>query len=361
MYALSKMKKLFLLFGFILSCTACVKDKPDAVQKTAPSESGRKVLIANEGSLGSGNGSLSVYNIDEDKVYNDVFFQKNDQKLGDVFQSILITANRIYLALNNSDKIMVIDKKDYSLIGQINVRKPRYMLLVAEDKMYVSSLFYPEINIVNPKTFQNTGSISTDFPNTEGLGMWDGKVYACNWDTACNYLYEINPKTDSIKHRIPLAGFAPQEVLMDKNQKLWVLAGNIYKGKAATITQIDPDSRNILKSYSFPPGAEIIKPVFNPGKDTLYFLGVNYDGGTAYNGVYRMSIDASAQPVQPFIAAQPLQYFWGLGIDPLTGQIYVGDPKGFIQKGEVHIYNASGKVLKDFFTNIGPGYFYFEH
>jgi len=265
------------------------------------------------------------------------------------------------MALNNSDKIVVVNKNDYSFIGQIKVNKPRNMLLVNQDKMYVSSLFYPEINIVDPQTFQNLGKIKVDYPNTEGMGMWDSKVYVCNWDTACNYLYEINPQTDKITHRIPLAGFAPQDVLRDKNKNLWVLSGNIYKGKRSTLTQIDPVTRTILKSFTFPEKAEIIKPVFNPGKDTLYFLGVNYDGNTDYNGLYRMSIDATSLPVQLFIAARPLQYYWGLSIDSLTNQIYLGDPKGFIQKGQVRIYNTSGHLLKEFSTNIGPGHFYFEN
>jgi DNA-binding beta-propeller fold protein YncE len=235
------------------------------------------------------------------------------------------------------------------------------MLKVNDAKMYVSSLYYPEVNIVNPKTGQVTGKIDIDYPNSEGMASLNGKVYVCNWDTACNYIYEIDPATDQVSARINIAGRASQQVLIDKNKKLWVLAGNVYKQKIATLTQIDPATRTVLKSFTFPAGADIMKPCWNPTKDTLYFLGVNYNGGTDYNGVYRMDITATSLPVTLFIQAQPLQYYWALGLDSVTNQIYLGDPKGFIQKGNVSVYQTNGQKIRSFNTGLGPGYFSFDY
>lgn len=353
-------KKYLYLLLVACAATACVKDKPETPVAPPVSVDGRRLYIAGEGAFGNGNASLSVYNIDKDSIFNDVFSGKNGQPLGDVFQSMLTDGDLLYMAINNSDKIVVVDKQDFSLKGTIGVRKPRYMLKISEEKMYVSSLYYPEINIVNPQTLQVTGSISIDYPNSEGMTLLNGKVYACNWDTACHYMYEIDPASDMITARIPLAGAAGQQVLTDKDQKLWVLAGNVYKQKTATLTQIDPQTKAILKSFTFPAGADIMKPCWNPGRDTLYFLGVNYNGGTDYNGVYRMDIHAAAIPSTLFIPAQPLQYFWALGIDPVSNQVYVGDPKGFIQKGNISVYQTNGARIRSFETGLGPGYLYFE-
>lgn len=353
------MKKRFSLFLVFLSCAGCIKDKPQPDKNRPAPADNSFIFIANEGSLGNGNASLSVYDPESGHIFNQIFSEINGQSLGDVFQSISGTGKQLYLAINNSDKIIVMDKASFKLLGTIHVDKPRYMLAVPGGKMYVSSLFYPEINIVNPETFQNLGKITVDYPNTEGMLLLNGKVYACNWDTACNYIYEINPVTDQIMDRISIAGYAPQAVVVDKNNKLWVMAGNVSKNKVASLTQIDPMSHTILKSFTFPQGAEMIKPVFNPGKDTLYFLGVNYNGEADYNGLYRMAITANSLPVVPFIAAQPLQYFWGLGIDPERNQIYLGDPKGFIQQGTVSVYSPEGILLNRFNTGLGPGFFYF--
>src|SRR5690606_37814014 len=110
------------------------------------------------------------------------FGKKNKQTLGDIFQSITVVDDRLFLAINNSDKIVIAAKDDFSYIGQLQVSKPRKMLLLDSEKMYVSSLFHPEINIIDPKTLRRTGHIAVDYPNTEGFLLHQGSVYACNWD-----------------------------------------------------------------------------------------------------------------------------------------------------------------------------------
>lgn len=350
-----KTYSLLLIHFFLL--VGCVKDKPADPDKAQPG-AGRKLLIANEGSLGSGNASLSVYLPDKDEVFQNVYQNKNSQSLGDIFQSMTLVDDRLFLAINNSDKIVVVDKEDFSWLGQIQITKPRNMLQVSEDKMYVSCLFYPQITIINPKTLEVTGSITTDFPNTEGLLLHQGKVYACNWDTACNYLYEIDPVSDAIINRIPLSGKAPQQVLADRDNHLWVLGGNVAKQTAASLTRIDLQTGTI-NGYVFPMGADMMKPTWNRYKDTLLLLGVDYEGVNNYNGVFSIATNADNFNMlqTPLIAAAPLQYFWALLVDSSSGQIYVGDPKGFIQMGALHIYDGKGQYIRSHPTGIGPGAF----
>ena len=73
-----------------------------------------------------------------------------------------------------------------------------------------------------------------------------------------------------------------------------------------------------------------------------------------------MSIGDASLPPVPFLQAQSFQYFWALGIDPLNNNIYVGDPKGFVQKGGVSIYRPDGGKVDSFKVGIGPGHFYFD-
>jgi hypothetical protein len=354
-------KKIAILIHCIMvvGLFSCVKDRPHPPDYPLPPPTERRALIANEGAFGNGNAALSVFDFEKDSLYNNVFFNKNQQHLGDVLQSITIVKDYIFLALNNSDKITVIDRHDYSFIKNIPVRKPRYMLQVSTDKLYVSSLYYPEINIIDLNSLEHSGKIATDFPNTEGMILLDEKVYACNWNIACNYIYVIDPEQDQIIDRIPIAGYAPQQIVADREGDLWVLAGNIQLQARASLSRISP-SGVMTKSFLFPTGADIIKPAFNPTRDTLYYIGVNYDGGTENNGIYRMPIDADQLSQEAFIAAQPFQYFWGLGIDSVSGKIFIGDPKGFIQQGFLSVYNTSGQLLASYPTGVGPGYIHFE-
>jgi DNA-binding beta-propeller fold protein YncE len=356
-----KADKILIAF-FLLLLAACVKDKPTPpVQPPPAAAQNNDVFVVCEGRFGDGNGSLYLYLPDSNKVYADVFTAaNNNQQLGDVFQSMERIGDSLYLCVNNSDKIVVINRKDKKLAGIISIPKPRYILPVSKTKAYVSTIFSDKLYIINPKTLQVTGSISMPHQNPEGMVLLNNKAYTCTWDTATSKLYAIDVNTDQLVQTIDLAGRAPQEIVIDKQNRLWILSGNVSKNKSAALTCVDPITGVIVTSLSFPAFADPLRLVINKTKDTLYFIEVNYYGGTDNNGVYRMAIDATALPTQPFITAKSFQYFWGLAIDTATNKIYIGDPKGFIQKGSVAVYDPSGNKLTEFNAGVGPGHFYFE-
>ncbi len=340
--------------------SACVKDKPaDPVVIQPPLATTKTVYVVCEGNMGNGDAALYQYEPETGTANGDVYSAVNGDKLGDVFQSVQRIDDKLFLCVNNSDKIVVLNNSDKKKVGSISVPKPRYILPVSSDKAYVSTLFSNKVYVINPKTMQVTGTIEMPFQNPEGMLMHNGKAYICTWDTACRNVYTVDIATDKISGSIAIQGAAPQEILEDKNKNLWILSGNASKGKDAGITVLD-DNEKIIKSYAFPAKADVLKPVFNGAKDMFYFIEVNYYGGTDHNGIYRMSIDDTALPQSAFIGAEQFQYFWALGIDPLTGKIYVGDPKGFTQKGAVSVYQVDGSKTATFNVGVGPGHFFFD-
>jgi DNA-binding beta-propeller fold protein YncE len=347
-----------ILFGLLFLLAACKKDKPVDVPRPPAGDSTDKVYVVSEGSLGNGNSSLDMYDPKTAVAYRDVYKSANNADLGDVFQSMQVIGDRMFLSVNNSDKIVVLNK-DHTQVGVINVSKPRYILSISDDKAYVSSLYSNKVHIINPKSMQLTGTIILPAKNPEGMLLYNGKAYITAWDTASDKIFVVNTSTDQIEQEIAVAGRASQGIALDKNNKLWVLSGNVPKGKTAALTQIDPATMQVVRAFHFPEKADPIKPVFNRERDMLYFIEVNYKGGTDYNGIYRISIDADKLPEQPFIKAQQFQYFWALGIQPDNNHIFVGDPKGFTQKGIVYIYDTDGNKKGDFETGVGPGHFYF--
>jgi DNA-binding beta-propeller fold protein YncE len=210
------------------------------------------------------------------------------------------------------------------------------------------------------QTYTVEKQIQMPFQNVEGMLLKDGMVYVCCWDTACNKLYQIDPNTDVLADSIKLAGAAPQSVVQDKEQKLWVMGGNAPKNKNTTMTRIDLVTKTVIQKYTFAAGVEAIKPCLNPNKDSIYFIEVNYSGAASNNGIYRMPIEAKFLPNEPFISCVVNQYFWALGIDGKSGNIYVGDPKGFVQKGGVSIYSPQANLLHQFNVGLGVSSFYFD-
>lgn len=320
----------------------------------------RNVYIACEGSFGNGNASLYMQNLASFTLYENVYLNVNDKLIGDVFQSMQRIDDRLFLCVNNSDKILVVDAKTRNYEGTINIPKPRYILPIHSEKAYVSTLYSNKVYIINPRTLQILSTIDLPAKNPEGMLLHGSRVYICPWDTACNKVYIADIISDGIIDSFTVAGYAPQHALVDKDGVIWVLSGNAERKKWAALTLLAPGTGDIIQSYHFKEYQDVIKPVLNTAGDMLYFIGVDYKGYTGYNGIFRMSVNDSKLPATPFIPAQKFQYFWGLGVDPLTDDIYVGDPKGFIQKGEVSVYRSNGEQKRTFTVGIGPGYFYFD-
>lgn len=353
-------KNIIGIFSLVIIFFSCKKDKPSAANTNIPKDSTDRVLVICEGSLGNGNSSLSVYQPKKDSLFNDVYKNANGQALGDVFQSLNKINNQYFLCINNSDKIVVLDAENWKQKAIINIPKPRYLLDIGNQKAYVGSLFNNKIYVVNTQTYSLEKEIIMPYQNTEGMLLRNGIVYACCWDTACNKLYAINTLTHSISDSIMLLGNAAQSVLIDKENQLWVMGGNVYKNKLAHLNRIDLVTNKVSQSFLFSKNVEAIKPIFNKAADTLYFLEVNYTGAVQHNGVYRMSIMDKNLPATAFIPCQANQYFWALGIHPNDGEIYLGDPKGFVQKSTVHIYNQQAQLKNQFNVGLGVGSFYFD-
>ncbi|MCC6187226.1 MAG: hypothetical protein IT256_08760 [Chitinophagaceae bacterium] len=339
---------------------SCKKDKPNTTNTPLPTDSTTRVLLVCEGSLGNGNATIGAYFPVTDSVYHHLYKTANTTDLGDVFQSVTKVNSHYFLCINNTDKIIVIDTATWLQKANINVPKPRYLLHVGNNRAYVGSLFNNKIFIVNTQNYSVLKSIEMPFQNVEGMILKDGFVYACCWDTACRQLYKIDISQDRIIDSIALMAAAPQSILLDKNKNAWIMGGNAYKSKSSSLHCIELNSKKINKFFPFAAGIEAIKPVSNHTADSLFFLEVNYNGGSSNNGVFVMPINSSALPTSPIISCTSFQYFWALGIHPISQELYVGDPKGFVQSSTVGIYSKSGILRKQFKTGVGIGAFYFD-
>ncbi|MEO6833727.1 MAG: DUF5074 domain-containing protein [Chitinophagaceae bacterium] len=344
-----------LILAFALVLGSCSKDPiPAPIPNT-----GIPVFVVCEGAYGNGNSALTAYNLTSNTAEEDIYQRINGQPLGDVFQSMMRSRDSNYfLCINNSDKIIILDKRSLLKLTEIAVPKPRYIVQVSDTKAYVSTLYNNKVYIINPKTFSVSGTISLPFKNPEGMLLLGDKVFVCPWDTAANAIFSIDTATDIVSSPIPVSGRAPQEIVQDNDGMIWVLSGNKADGVEGKLTRLNPATGAVLKTFSFG-NADPLRLVFNPEKTLLYFIEVSYSGSATNNGLYRMGIDDSVLPSMAFIPASGLQYFWGLGIDPFSGNIYLSDPVGFTQRGKVYVYQPDCTLVNSFMTGVGPGHFLF--
>lgn len=348
---------------------ACNKDRQNAQpvitgsngQSPIPNTGDDRLLyIACEGSFGSGNASLSMQNLTSGTGFDDVYLTTNNKSIGDVLQSIQRIDDKLFLCVNNSDNVLVINAKTRQFIKRIDIPKPRYIMPVDPHKAYVSTLYSNKLYVIDPTDLNITGTIDMPALNPERMTKQGNRVYVCTWDTACNKIYSISTVTDQLLDSQTIAGFAPHSVVTDAVGFVWVLSGNPQQGKKAALTKLEPGITDVVESFNFQSLQDPIKMITDKAKNNLYFIGVDYNGLSGYNGIFKMGTTDGKLPSVPLIPAQKFQYFWGLGTDPVTDDIYVGDPKGFTQKGSVSVYSSTGEQLRSFGTGVGPGYFYFD-
>jgi len=352
-----------LLVLVVLALFSCSKDPLDTV--FFDFSGNRGVYIVSEGNFMYGNSSLSFYDSEAKRVYNDVFQARNSAPLGDVAQSMNIWNNLGFVVVNNSGKIYVIDSKTAEFKGSISgLSSPRYVHIVDPQKAYVTDLYSRKITIFNPQTFQITGKIAvnnskSEFSqhSTEQMLQYKNLVFVNCWSYD-NKLLVIDSNTDQLVDSVEVFK-QPNSMVIDKFNKIWVLTdggfeGSPYGYEQPGLLKIDAATREIERSFRFALGEHPLKLCINPTNDTIFYLNRH---------VWRMSVTDKRIPELPFITSENTSLyggFYSLGIDPANSEIYVGDAIDHRQNGIVHRYAPSGKLIDEFKVGISPGNFGFK-
>lgn len=337
---LSSKLTILLCIGFLFS--AC---KPDA--PIAPENAG-SVFILNEGNFQAGNASIDRFDPEVKTLSSDVFFSKNQLPLGDVLQSMTIIGDKGYIVVNNSQKIEVVTLNDLAVQNTITgFTSPRFLLQVSSAKAYVSDLFGGAVSIVDLNTNTITGSIS--LPGwTEEMVLTEGKVFITNLSKA--YVYVVDPSTDQLVDSVEV-GLGSNSLRLDKQGRLWVLSsGDSFNGIAGTLSVINPSDLSTLKSLTFTTSDYPVRLSVNPEGDRMYYLN---------NGLYEIAIDATALPAAPKVLSGEGSYFYGLGVDPVSGTLYVADALDFSQRGLMLRFEESGTAIDTFRAGVIPSGFVF--
>ncbi len=336
-------------FAFILLFFgACRKDQPSTI-KVQINTSSSGVFISNEGNFQFGNASIGFYNSSDQSYANDLFKSANNRPLGDVCQSIYFFNNKMYISVNNSNKIEVVNPSTFSSIATITgLQSPRYFLPVSIQKAYVTDYTANAISVID----LNTNALIKKIPCngwTEELIASNGKVYVTNRNSKS--LYIINPLSDIIIDSIQI-GYGANSIQLDRYNRLWVLAnGNAQNNELASLSQINTASDSVIQTIPFNAISE--QPwrlKINGSADTLYYLN---------NGVYALPINATQLNKQAVIPENS-RLFYGLGIDPFSNIIYVSDAIDYVQKGIIYRFHSNGQLINSFRAGIIPNDFYFK-
>ena len=338
----------------VLALTACMRWEYGYQEELLLPKNG--LYILNEGNFQYGNASLSLYDPTAQRVENDLFYRANAMKLGDVAQSMVVRGDVGWIVVNNSHVVFAVNLDTLKEVGRItNLTSPRYIHFVSDDKAYITQIWDNRIFVVNPKRYEVTGYI--EVPNmamesgsTEQMVQIGDYLYVSCWSYQ-NRLLKIDTRTDEIVAELQV-GVQPSSLVVDCRGKLWTITDGGYNGspygyESSALYCVDPDTFTVERCLDFPMGSSPSELQMDGAAEVLYWID---------NDIWSMPIDAEALPECPLLDSRGTMYY-GLTIEPTTGEIYVADAVDYMQRGKIYRYSAMGELLDEFYVGIIPGGF----
>jgi DNA-binding beta-propeller fold protein YncE len=317
-------------------------------------------MLLCEGVFNSGNAEITWYDDTKKEAENGIFLKQNGAPLGDVLQSGVVLDTELWLVVNNSSKILVLDKSTSKQKQKITgLPSPRYAAL-ANLKMYVTNLNYDttanrlrctEITVIGKDSRQVLKRIAAPWceqivttPNTD---IWTGAI---RFDTKNQntHIYKIDLNRDALTDSIAV-GRNPYFMACDKNSKLWVGCQDYNYIHTPKLLRINPNTRQIEQTIDFAgrTGAEFL--CLDAQKANLFYV--------YKKDVFRINCNDNTTTK---IITGAFERPYGLGINPKNSEIWVADAKtDFSSRGNAYIYDSNGVFIKKITTDVGVNGFVF--
>ena len=338
----------------LLFTASCNKEKTTV---SSPTTSG--VYITNEGDFNSGKAEVSFYDPATKQVSNNLFYAVNNYYLGDVAQSMYIKDSVGFIVVNNSAKVEVVKIPSLQHLLTIHIANssPRYFLPVNDSVAYVTDLYASAVHVVNYKTGSLISNITGVAEWTEHILLVNGMVVVEERNLASTpahtgSIVTINPQTNTILQRYNFAGSNTDGLVTDNLNRVWM-------GMDADSSQNAPAALYCLNT-----GFAVSKKISLAAGHVVSNLKINGSGNEIYyfdnTGVAAISINDTTAPATPFIALNN-RNFYGLGVEPVSGDVYVSDALDYVQKSVVYRYDTHGNLIQSFTAGVISGNFAFSN
>lgn len=330
---------IYILILFIIGCAR----PPEPTSPQLVPETDLGAFILNEGNFQWGNARLDYLNSRDFSVAKDVFKAANQRSLGDVLQSGQYINGQLWLVVNNSGKIEIVNPENGASVGTLTgLTSPRYILPLPSGKVYVSDIYANGVHIVHADNREKTGFIS--LPGwSEQMLLTDSVAWITNVHR--EYCYLIDTRTDRVVDSVQ-AGIGNQRVSQDHAGNIWIYAsGDVATNVNARITCWNRG--DLSKRHQFDLSA--------PGGNSWV---MSPDGRFAFyiwNGsVWKMDVQNPGLPENPIVASMPGRLYYGLAVHPDEALVYVMDAVDYVSEGFVREYTYSGDVVREARAGIIP-------
>lgn len=355
-----------------------VQPTPEEKKLPIPPQPNARIVgmyLLNEGALGSNKATLDYLDFTQGKYTRNIYAERNPdavKELGDVGNDAQVYGGRLYLVINASHKVEVLDRRTAKRIGQVDIPNCRYIGF-SGGKAYVSSYVTKDspkdqkgaIYELDTATLQVIRTCEVGY-QPEGFAIEGDLLYVANSGgyQAPNYSRTVSVvrlSTMRLEGEFTV-GTNPSKVLKDKYGKLWITS----RGNYATIA---PDVRvATLKGHGYrvTDSLQLLLSgcTFTTGGDTLLYYSAVFSYATKSTTIsYGMLSVTGIVPLgKSFITdgtEGEIVAPYGLAVNPETGDILIADAKDYKQSGELFCYNRQGRLKWRVQTGDIPGHMAF--
>ncbi len=339
------------------------------------SEAFRGMFLLNEGNMGSNKCTIDYFDYTSGQYKRNIFGESNPDvvmELGDGGNDVGVYGGKVYVVVNQSNLVEVMDASTFRHIAQISIPNGR-CLAFCGGRVYVSS--YAGASYGDPEFRKGyvaeIDTFSLEVVDTCGVGyqpeemaVYGNKLYVAN---SGGYCY---PDYDSTVTVIDLTAFKVAKTIdvavnlhrmeVDRERGLvFVSSRGDYYDIPSTVSVIDAQTDQVIMRMDDLPCADMALC-----GDSLYVYSTEFSYET-YATVVRYAIyDIARQRVvtRNFITdgtEGQIVYPYGLTVNPADGDIYIADAKDFMTPGTLFCYDRSGKLRWSVMTGDLPGHFAF--
>jgi len=335
----------------ILTLFSCKKDEPENLPVEDILDNGMIVLC--EGLFQHNNASVSWVDFNNNSVTNNLFTSKTGRQLGDTGNDMQQYGGKIYIVVNVSSTIEVMDASTFKSIKQIQMfnastaKQPR-RLAFHGGKVYVTC-YDGFVDVIDTTSLTVNQRIQVG-SNPEGLSISNNKLYVAN-SGGLNFplpdstvsVIDLNTHTELQKIKV---GMNPGGVITDSQGDVYVIIRGNYAGIPSRMVRIDTQNDVLAETFSFDASA------IYPMNDQFLISFYNYTTETSTVGLFNPQTETLTS--SNYISTAGITTFYGMKYNLTKNTIFILDAMNYTNSGYVREFSTIGVELNNYHVGLNP-------
>ena len=337
----------------MLSCTKEPEPEKEPIGTTTTIVTG--VYVLNEGIFNANNSTLTRYNLEDSTVEKNCFYNANERGLGDTGSDLAIYGSKMYIVVNVSSQVEVVDATTCKSLQQIpffDGNKPRQPRKVA---FYGSNAFVCNFDgtvaVIDTTTLKVTNYITVG-RNPDGISAAYGKIWVTNsgglnFPNYDDTISVIDPASLTEEKKITV-GPNPYTILPDNHGEMYLISRGNYDDLKSRLQIVDVATGTHKHTFM---GFEALN--FTIAGDTAWVY--NYDWISQNSSILMLNVKTEEIVSHTFITdGTPIKTVYGIKADPISRLVYITDAMEFGSSGKVYAFDYKGRLKFEFAAGISP-------